>query len=557
MVENLTIYKNKKAIIMAFLFLLAFRAAAQETVNTGQLTGNFQTDFQFYNPDSLIGAPVVPEKLLLNAFANVNYTFKNFTAGVRFESYLNALQGYDTRYNGTGIPYKYFQYNNHGLGVTVGNFYEQFGNGMIFRSYEERSLGIDNAMEGLRIKATPYKGILIKGLIGNQRNYFEKGTGIVRGIDGEFTFNDIFESLSTNKTWVSIGGSFVSRFERDKDPIYNLPENVAAAAGRLTVSRGKISLMGEYAYKFNDPSATNNFIYKPGNALYVSGTYSQKGFGVLLSAKRIDNMDFRSSRTATGNDLLINYLPALTKQHTYSFTTMYPYVTQANGEFCMQGELTFNIKKNTPLGGKYGTNFTLNFSKANAIHKAALNDSTAIGQNGTLGYSSDFLKWDGKKYFQDINITINRRLSRVLRSSITYMNYLYNIDVIEGHQGDGIMYGHVGIAEFSLKVSDDNSVKTEIQYLNTKKDDGDWAMLMLEYNIKSTWFLTVIDQYNFGNQDPDKQIHYFNLTAGYTKNANRISLTYGKQRAGVVCVGGVCRRVPASNGFAITITSSF
>jgi len=39
------------------------------------------------------------------------------------------------------------------------------------------------------------------------------------------------------KTIVILGGSAVSRFQRDEDPIYNLPENVAAFAGRLTINR--------------------------------------------------------------------------------------------------------------------------------------------------------------------------------------------------------------------------------------------------------------------------------------------------------------------------------
>ena len=34
-------------------------------------------------------------------------------------------------------------------------------------------------------------------------------------------------------------------------------------------------------------------------------------------------------------------------------------------------------------------------------------------------------------------------------------------------------------------------------------------------------------------------------------------LQYGKQRAGVFCVGGVCRAVPASNGLTFSFTSSF
>ena len=34
-------------------------------------------------------------------------------------------------------------------------------------------------------------------------------------------------------------------------------------------------------------------------------------------------------------------------------------------------------------------------------------------------------------------------------------------------------------------------------------------------------------------------------------------LGYGKRREGIFCVGGVCRAVPASNGFEVTFTSSF
>ncbi|MDQ3048854.1 MAG: DUF6029 family protein, partial [Bacteroidota bacterium] len=65
-------------------------------VNLGEIHGNFQADAQYYVPDTLIGAPEVPEKMLLNGFMNIIYTRGKFTAGIRYESYLNALQGFDT-----------------------------------------------------------------------------------------------------------------------------------------------------------------------------------------------------------------------------------------------------------------------------------------------------------------------------------------------------------------------------------------------------------------------------------------------------------------------------
>jgi len=546
-----------KSIIFSYLFFLSIISHAQENSNEGRLSGNFQTDIQSYKTDSLIGAPEVPEKVLLNAFANFNYVKGHFSAGLRFESYQNALLGFDPRYKGNGIPYRYATYNNYGLEITLGNFYEQFGSGLIFRSYEEKNLGIDNAIEGLRIKATPMEGIVLKGFAGNQRLYFDKGQGILKGIDADITLNTLFPKLKDKKTYVNFGGSFVSKFQQDKDPVYNFPKNVGALAGRININRGKINFYTEYAYKINDPSAVNNYIYKPCDALYISTSYSQKGLGIIISAKRIDNMDFRSDRSATGNDLQINYLPALAKQHLYSASSMYPYSTQTNGEMGLQGELTYNFKKNTKLGGKYGTTVAVNFSKINAIDKNKINDTTEIQQNGTLGYESDFFKIGKVEYFQDFNISISKKINKRIKSQLMYMNELYNIAVVEGHPGAGSLRAHIAIGDLSYKLNDNNSIRGELQYLTTKADNKDWAMMLIEYNLKSIWFFALADQYNFGNSIPDKRIHYFNVSAGFVKNANRISVTYGKQREGVVCIGGVCRNVPATNGLLVTITSSF
>ena len=81
---------------------------------------------------------------------------------MRYESYLNALADYDPEFKGNGIPYRYATYSIDGLEVTVGNYYEQLGSGLIFRSYEEKGLGIDNAMDGVRLKYSPLTRELLK-----------------------------------------------------------------------------------------------------------------------------------------------------------------------------------------------------------------------------------------------------------------------------------------------------------------------------------------------------------------------------------------------------------
>jgi len=536
------------------VILLSTNIQAQ-TNNEGQLHGNFQVDMQTYQKDSLIGAPEVPEKMLLNSYANLTYAKGNFTAGIRYEAYMNTLLGYDARYNGNGIPYRFLTYKTDELEVTAGSFYEQFGNGLILRSYEEKGLGYDNAFDGVRVKYELLKGISIKGLVGKQRLFFDKGPGIVRGIDGEINVNNLLACMNEAKTQVILGGSFVSKYQEDKDPLYKLPENVGAWAARMNITRGGLNFNSEYAYKINDPSADNLYIYKPGEALLLSASYSIKGLGVLLNAKRIDNMSFRSNRNSSLIDLNINYLPVLTKSYTYSFLNFYPYATQSNGEMGGGGEIMYKFKKETLLGGKYGTNISINFSRLNNIDKVAPSDTSIIGASGTLGYKSDFCKPGNELFFQDFNVEINKKFSKKFSSNFIYQNLIYNSNILG--RGHGTVYGNAGIADMIYKINDRNAVHIEIAVLFTEQDLGNWAMLQAEYSIAPKWFFTVADQYNYGNEDNNKQLHYYTCAITYAKSGNRLQIGYGRQRQGVMCVGGVCRNVPASNGLILAISSSF
>ena len=190
-------------------FLFINQSFAQS--NEGSLNGNFQIGGQYYVEDDANEAQV-PEQLIgFNSFANIIYTKGKFTSGIRFESYEPSLLGYPasplTPYEGSGIGYRYATYNDDDISFTVGNFYEQFGSGLIYRTYEERNLGVDNAMDGVRVVYRPTRGVQLKGVYGKQRlgftNGFTKGPGIVRGFDSEFQLNDILDSIYQSKTRVT------------------------------------------------------------------------------------------------------------------------------------------------------------------------------------------------------------------------------------------------------------------------------------------------------------------------------------------------------------------
>jgi len=80
---------------------------------------------------------------------------------------------------------------------------------------------------------------------------------------------------------------------------------------------------------------------------------------------------------------------------------------------------------------------------------------------------------------------------------------------------------------------------------------------LLEFTVSPKWFVSVSDQWNYGNAVKSQRLHYYNVTAGFIYNTTRIALSYGRQREGIICVGGVCRYVPESTGVSLTVTSSF
>lgn len=555
--------KNLYIVILVAL-LLPVTVNAQDILQ-GKISGNFQIDAQYYMADSAIGADEVNEQILMNSFANLIYTQGNFNAGLRFESYMNPMLGFDKRYKGTGVPFWYASWEKGKFGITVGHFYEQFGSGMTLRSYEERNLGYDNAIKGIRIIGRPYQGITIKALAGTQRFFWDSGPGIIRALDGEFSLSEIFDGWSSERPRITVGGNFVSKYEPsseiitgDKgDLLLTLPENVAAASGRININHKGFIIDGEYAFKINDPSAVNNFIYKNGHSVLLQTSYSQKGLGVMLSGKVTDNMSFKSKRTEQGSVLDINYLPALTRQHAYSLSAMYPYATQPNGEVAVQGQVNYKIPKGTLIGGKYGTDVAVNYSRITDLKRSVVNDTTYLGEGGTLGYKSDLFAFGKTLYFSDFNIEVQRKFNNRFKALASFVNINYNIDVIEGHTGDPIVKANIFIIDGTYKLTDRNAVRGELQHLATKQDDGDWAQALVEFSFNPYWFVTVMDQYNYGNDDSSKRFHYPTVAVAYTQASSRLQVSYGKQREGIICVGGVCRTVPASNGLSVTLTSSF
>lgn len=520
--------------------------------------GSVQSDILFPEKDYKIGTEDYKDKVLTNTYADVGLYSQFVDAGLRVEYLEHPLPGFEPDFKGWGVPNIYVKGKYKGFELTAGDFYEQFGSGFILRTYEERSLGIDNSIRGGRLKVNALKGFRFTALGGIQRRFWDwSKESRVFGADVEFDLNDYVKSFSNKGIIWTFGASYVLKNEEKEDIIVpgtnfklNLPKNVNAFDVRTHFYRGGLSLLGEFAWKGQDPSFDNNYIYRHGNALMLSAAYSKTGWSALLQVKRSEDMSFRSQRSMSLTSAFLNNMPAFAYQHTYSLAALYPYATQAApGEWAFQGAFAYTFKRKTALGGKYGTKLKLNVSYIRGLHHTG-GEKFHNSLYGTDGGHTSFFKM-GELNYQDINLQLDKKITKEFHLNFMYMNQRYNQTVVEGH--GGMINSNILVLEPKWKMSNKLTLRGEFQYLFTKQDKGDWAYGLLELSILPYLMVSVSDQWNCG----ETNLHYYMATVTGNYRRNRLMVGYGRTRAGYNCSGGVCRYVPASRGFQLAYSYNF
>lgn len=547
------------ACVAAMMIAPALTVVAQESSSRGvRVHGSVQSDILFPQDDAAIGAGNYDRRFLTNTYGDVSVNSKYIDAGLRVEFLKWPLPGFEPAFKGWGVPNIYIKGKWRGGEVTIGDFYEQFGSGFILRSYEERSLGVDNSLRGARVKVDAVKGLRLTALGAVQRCYWSWNTrSQVYGADAELSLHDYFKTLADHSTSWTFGASYVLKHEDDEDILVpgtdyrlNLPKYVNAMDFRTRLSHRNLSFLAEWAWKSQDPSFDNGYTYSNGNAFLVSGSYSRSGLSALLQVKRSENMSFRSRRSINGIPAFINNLPAFTYQQTYSLAALYPYATQAApGEWGFQGAFAYQFKRKTALGGRYGTRLKLNLSYIRGLHH---NEVIPVVGNSTWGTepSTKFFGL-GECYYHDINIQLEKRLSYPLTLNFMYMNQLYNKTIVEGHGGR--VKANIFVADVKYKFSPKVTGRMEIQYLTTRQDQKDWAYGLAEVSVSPWLMFSISDMWNCG----DTKLHYYMGAVTGNYKANRLMLSYGRTRAGFNCSGGVCRYVPALKGFQISYSYNF
>ena len=532
--------QSAKPLILTIAGLVFWTISSAQT-GIGVFSASLESNNIAYFQDSGLGVSGPDDRFGANDYLKMDYSNGQFSAGMQLEAYLPALYGYEIGTLGNPKQFmlasKYVRWTSDNFTVHIGDIYDQLGNGLVLRSYEDRHLGFNNSIEGLSATFAPAPWLSIKGLAGRPRLYSDYASSWVRAANLSFSLDAL---LGWDAVLLSLEGNFVNRHEAlDANPAYDFASrgmtspdlNMYSAA--LSFGWDALSLKAEYAAKGNDLASPSLQKAHKGAAIYAEAIYDYKAFSASATFRIIDHMGTMLSLVAdasgiggTGNSL--NYLPSLTRPYTYMLANLNPYQVNVIGEAAFQGDLFYTLRRSR---SKYMV-LHGNFSNANTISPSQCDDG------------SKRLMW------MDISADAEIHWGRKLKTTLLYSRQQWNPS--HGYEA-GDYVSNIFVADAQYRFKDNFALRTELQYLASKDYEGSWVAGLLELSFAPRWNVFASEMYNAGLTKK----HYYNFGFSYSKGRSRLQLSYGRNRAGYVCSGGVCRYSPAYTGVNLLLTTSF
>ncbi|MEI6311860.1 MAG: DUF6029 family protein [Bacteroidota bacterium] len=521
----------------------------------GYFSGDLQLNANFYVRDTLIGAANTPHydhlKSGADAWIGLNYVNDDwkFSTGIRIDLFQNSnLHNPGTAYSAYGLGNFYIKKEIRDLEITGGYFYDQIGSGILFRAYEDRSLGIDNSLLGARLKYNVKDKLVIKAFSGVQKNRFELYKPLIKGLsaEGNFTVKDraIFTpgigvlNRTLDKESINIiSDAILSQSATDTSKFFSPKYNVYAFSVYNTLNIGNFSWYIEGAYKTKEAIKVGDYIEnKPGTCIYTTLTYAKKGFGVTAQFKRTENFFLKTSLNETLLKGLVSVIPPTARQNSLRLPARYNAATQVKEESAFSLDISSTPKKGHGITLSLSAIYNNKF-KRNYFYEGFLEYEYKKGKRFNGSFGLQFIRFNQELYLNE-SLDINGK-------SVPFIN------------------AYTVFAEGSLKLSKKSSLRAEVQYQHCRNDFGQWIYGLLEYSLAPNFTISISDMWNFKANPENRELikqaprHYYSFFTSYTFKQHRLTAAYVRQVSGIVCTGGVCRFEPAFSGLRVTLNTSF
>jgi hypothetical protein len=507
---------NFSILLIIFFFIAVINKSNQAQSGTGWFAWpeglGFSNHLEYsYNTDT--------DREILENWLNLDYSKGIFSSGLRLEVFQPndpdpSISRGKSRF--AEIDYIYFKADivsdNVGIDITAGNFYSLFGRGMVLKSYEDRSIRIDNNLLGLKVSGK-YAGFVLTGLSGTAANINNERKDILHAVDLEF------------KGWkpLKIGTTVAT----------NIPEteglaNTTMASIRAVPSFWNIDIYGEYTAKFNSDVKQN--VFNDDESIVGQGFYGNLNFyfgslSLLGEYKYYDNIAF----TSQDGTIFYNTPPSLRQEYTYVLPNRHPSPLNQNNEQGFQIASGYNLSDETYLNAAFTLTETL---PLNSYYKRTLGDSSDIETQlkefyfqAQHDWSYDFSTTAAFSYNEE-NATKTKNITPILENKF-YFGGVNTIKLTVEHQH--------------------STVRTTGEQYYTD-------VVSIEYLRSPNFNLSLVAELETKEPEPGRTVRKFwgFIQAGYKIGYHTdISVLVGTRQAGNICIGGVCRYEPAFKGVEI------
>ena len=253
---------------------------------------------------------------------------------------------------------------------------------------------------------------------------------------------------------------------------------------------------------------------KAGNAQTLELGYARKSFSSSLTVRRLQDME---------DPMGMNYLPSLSQEQSYMLATLNPYTTFAAGELGGNADLFYRTGS-----WKFHANGSMIYALPSALE------------------NYDVLRMA----YRDINLEVEKRWGRRFKA-VAYVSIQENSPSHGNRKATNAQ--NVFVLDGLWRPPGKLSVRLQAQYLYSEELTRDWMAALAELSSTSGWSIHVQDMYNHGST----REHYYEGGVSWTQGRFKAALSYGHQRAGLVCSAGVCRWQPEYTGGLLRLNYLF
>jgi hypothetical protein len=503
----------------------------------------------------------IQKKRYLEEIANARIFFSNITLGLRYEMDDPSEVGQSFQ----GIRRRWIEYNKDKLLMQAGDVYALYGRGLTMNAFESRPLNYDSWLDGVKGE---YEYAWKK-----EDFDFKPSLG-VRMIAGKLTFHDV---VDTNKPVQNVsaravnsqiglfgkkfilGGSYLQAFTSVNENVFgsdvftnrevNQPE---IYLNFLTGSLEGFFQWTEMRSHLSQVKSNPDSAFNVGHAVYGSLSYAGSDFGLTFEYK---NYSYFVHPSGVHNELYFGKLPISNPPEVYKEFT-YTSLTRTTHGVNFDDELGFQVEANITAIPEY--NITLN-AAASSRHNNYGEDASL--NPIILASTSFFPKLDANGFypFWEIFAEVEREFG-----DLDYVKAFFhrrsNVIVASPTTVDLQRSTTLGVkVQYETAKSQSLLAIFEHQWMydTQKPEDGHHLLnelLTLQYSFNPIITFGVVLDHST-QLEAHRQFWSQGFVSFRIGGSHTVLVSYGAERGGLNCTGGICRVVPPFNGLRVTVTS--